>query len=64
MNPNYTLFHTLGLLKTPVRVTIDRSNSLKTNSKSAYELRSLSSHTHAATKPIRLPFNKADANSE
>lgn len=62
MNPNCTLLPTLRLLKTPVRVIIDLRNSLKTNSKSASELRSLSPQTHAARKPTRLPFNKADAN--
>lgn len=68
MNHNYTLFSSLRLLKMPLRVSIDLSNSLKTNSKSPSELRRqprpLSSQTHAATKNIRLPFNNADANSD
>ena len=68
VNHDYTLFPSLRPLKMPVRVRIDLSNSLKTNSKSASELRRaprpLSSQTHVATKTIRLPFNNADANSE
>lgn len=68
LNHNYTLFLSLRLLKMPLGVSIDLSNSLKTNSKSASELRReprpLSSQTHAATKTIRLPFNNTDANSE